>query len=99
MNGLFQNTTAKSVAGVPLISEGLIIGALILIFQKTTLSDENSILESLGNIAALSAPFLRNVQKIRQFFRKGIPESSLILKYNNAGLIGKGVADWSYGYR
>jgi DNA-binding NtrC family response regulator len=40
-------------------------------------------------MAALSAPFLRNVQKIRQYFHPLIPESSLILKYKNAGLYGK----------
>jgi Nif-specific regulatory protein len=40
-------------------------------------------------VATLSVPFLSNSQKIRQYFHPLIPESSLILKYKNAGLYGK----------
>jgi transcriptional regulator with GAF, ATPase, and Fis domain len=87
--GLFDKVPLKSVAGVPLIIDGIIIGALILLYHKSSDFINESSTEFLENMAALSAPFLRNVQKIRQYFHPLIPESSLILKYKNTGLYGK----------
>jgi len=87
--GLFDKVPLKSVAGVPLIVEGIIIGALVLLYRESSnFVDEDSI-GLLENIATVSAPFLRNAQKIRQYFHSSLPESSLILKYKNAGLYGK----------
>ena len=89
VKGLFNKVPIISVAGVPLIIEGIIIGALILLYQESSDSINKGSTELLENIAALSAPFLRNVQKIRQYFHPSIPESALILKYKNTGLYGK----------
>jgi len=89
VKGLFNKVPMISVAGVPLIIEGIIIGALILLYQESSDSINESSTEFLESMAALSAPFLRNVQKIRQYFHPLIPESSLILKYKNSGLYGK----------
>ena len=87
--GYFDNVPIKSVAGVPLIIEGLIIGAVILLYKKTSSNLNAGTIKYLENIAAISAPFLRNVQKLRQYFQASMPESSLLMKYKNAGLYGK----------
>jgi Nif-specific regulatory protein len=87
--GLFEEVPFKSVVGVPLISEGIIVGALLLLYKISLNSAKDNTVRSLENIAAITAPFLRNVQKIRQYFKLSISEPNLILKYNNAGLYGK----------
>lgn len=89
VKGLFDKVPLKSVAGVPLMIEGIVIGALILLYRESSDVINTDSLGLLENMAAVSAPFLRNVQKIRQYFQLSIPESSLILKYKNAGLYGK----------
>jgi DNA-binding NtrC family response regulator len=43
----------------------------------------------LEGIAAIAAPFLRNVHKLKQFFKSPLPEAALIAKYERIGLIGK----------
>jgi transcriptional regulator with GAF, ATPase, and Fis domain len=87
--GLFDKVPIKAVTGVPLIIEGIIIGALIMLYRDSSDFINKSSTEFLENIAAISVPFLRNVQKLRQYFLSSIPEESLILKYKNAGLYGK----------
>lgn len=89
VKGLFDKVPLKSVAGVPLIVEGIIIGALILLYRNPQEFVNTSLLKSLENIASISVPFLRNIQKIRPFFDSTLPEASLLLKYKNAGLFGK----------
>ena len=89
VKGLFDSVPVKSVAGVPLIIEGITIGALILLFQKPSDLRDLQTVSLLENMAAVSAPFLRNAQKIRQYFDSSLPESSLLVKYKNAGLYGK----------
>ena len=87
--GLFANVPIESVLGVPLVIEGIIIGALILLYKNPQDFSETGAIEFLENMAAISAPFLRNVQKIRQYFHASMPESTLFEKYKNAGLYGK----------
>lgn len=87
--GIFDNVDVKSVIGVPLIVENIIIGTLILLYKKSSDSVRSEAVELLENIAAISTPFLRNVQKIRQYFDTTISESTLIQKYKTTGLIGK----------
>ena len=89
VKGLFKQVPFKSIVGVPLISEGIIIGALILLYRISLSSTNDNIGKSLENIAAITSPFLRNVQKIRQYFNSSVSESNLILKYKDAGLYGK----------
>jgi Nif-specific regulatory protein len=89
VKGLFDEVPLKSVAGVPLIIEGIIIGALILLYQESSDFIKSNSIEFLENMAAISVPFLRNAQKIRQFFDSAVPEATLLLKYKNAGLYGK----------
>lgn len=87
--GLFDKNPVKSVAGVPLISEGIIIGVLILLYQNVPENQNDEIFHILNNIAVIAAPYLRNAQKIREYFDSTLPESLLVLKYNNTGLYGK----------
>ena len=89
VKGLFNKISIKSVVGVPLIVEGIIIGALILLYREPSNIIESDCIQFLENLAAISVPFLRNAQKIRQFFATAVPEATLLLKYKNAGLYGK----------
>jgi transcriptional regulator with GAF, ATPase, and Fis domain len=86
---LFKNIPVQSVAGVPLIIEGIIIGALILLYGDLSGIKDPDLITSLENLAAISAPYLRNAQKLREYFELPLPETSLLIKYNNAGLFGK----------
>jgi Nif-specific regulatory protein len=87
--GLFDKIPINSVAGAPLVIEGTIIGALILLFRESAQNNDQDLINSLENLAAISAPYLRNAQKIREYFQLDLPETSLLVKYNNAGLYGK----------
>jgi len=88
-DGLFDNIPIKSVAGVPIVIEGIIIGALILLYKDLLPVKEAKIIYSMENIATLSAPYLRNTQEIREYFKLSLPQSSLLAKYNSAGMYGK----------
>jgi len=87
--GLFDQVPIESVAGVPLIVEGIIIGALMVLYRNPQDFVNAGLMKYLENIAFISVPFLRNAQKIRQFFDSAVPEATLLLKYKNAGLHGK----------
>ncbi len=89
IKGLFDKVPLKSVAGVPLIIEGIIIGALMLLYWEPSDFVNAASIGLLENIAAVSTPFLRNVQKLKQYFQTSMPESSIILKYKNVGLYGR----------
>lgn len=86
---LFKNVPIKSVMCVPLRTEGIIIGTILLVerLDKKVFSDED--LSFLEKFAAISAPFLRNIQKIQQYFTAPIPKEALLTKYQNLGLLGK----------
>ncbi len=43
----------------------------------------------LEKIAVLASPYLRNAQGIQEYFETAIPQSTLLAKYEQAGLIGK----------
>jgi transcriptional regulator with GAF, ATPase, and Fis domain len=88
-NVSFDEIGMKSVMGVPLMIEGIIIGAVILLYKKPSDHVNPDTLEYLENMAAISAPFLRNVQKIRQYFDSGMSDSTLLQKYKNSGLLGQ----------
>ncbi len=88
--GLFDSSSIKSISGAPLIIEGIVIGAVILLYcQSFGVKNPENIISSLTHLATISAPFLRNVQKIREYFVSSLPESSLLIKYNSVGLFGK----------
>lgn len=86
---MFDNVPMKSVVGVPLIIEGTIIGTLIILYRESEERIETDYLKSLEDLAAVSAPYLRNAQKIREYFVSSLPKTSILLKYNNIGLYGR----------
>ena len=85
----FDDLSVKSVLGVPLIIEGMTIGVLILLYEEPPESNDAALTESLESVASISAPFLRNVQKVKSYFETNLPDSTLLTKYNHAGLLGK----------
>ena len=87
--GLFESVPFKSVIGVPIIVENIIIGTLLLLYKNSSKWVNAEAIDFLENIAAISAPFLRNVQRIREYFHSALPEASLLVKYNSVGLFGK----------
>lgn len=86
---LFEERDVKGVVGAPLLIEGIIIGAILLLYKNPSDRVNPDAVDDLENIAAISAPFLRNVQKIRQYFNTGLAGSALIQKYKSSGLLGK----------
>ena len=77
IKGLFDQVPIQSVAGVPLIVEGTIIGALILLYRESSDFVNSDLLNTLDHIASISAPFLRNAQKIREYFVSSLPDSNV----------------------
>ncbi|MBN2366876.1 MAG: sigma-54-dependent Fis family transcriptional regulator, partial [Calditrichaeota bacterium] len=86
---LFKNVPVTAVLGTPLIIEGIVIGALLVLYQNNTVFPDPKDLGVLEDIAAISAPFLRNIQKIKQYFITNPPHSTLLSKYRAVGLLGK----------
>jgi len=85
---LVENSPYKSVLCGPLYAEGLIIGTLLLI-RESELPFEDQEMEYLNQFSAIVSPFLRNVQKIQQYFDYKISNKTLFDKYETVGLIGK----------
>jgi transcriptional regulator with GAF, ATPase, and Fis domain len=86
---LFKSIPVKSVLGTPLIIEGIVIGALILLYQKDKITHDKESITILEDIAVISVPFLRNIQKIKQYFTTSLPSSTLLSRYKSMGLLGK----------
>ncbi len=84
---LFKEEAVKSVICLPLASEDIVFGCLLVL--NINKKFDNFTLDMIKKLAALSAPFLRNVQKIREYFSMQLPESSLRSKYEPFGLLGK----------
>ncbi len=85
---LVKDTTYKSVLCSPLCAEGIIIGTLLLV-RENELPFKEQEMEYLNQFSAIVSPFLRNVQKIQQYFNYEISNKALLDKYETAGLIGK----------
>ena len=88
-NELLKNSGIKSAICVPLRVEGLIIGT-ILVFsndEKVVYNrDDHCFLE---NFTSVVSPFLRNVEKVEDYFNKAVPEETLLNKYRVSGLFGR----------
>jgi transcriptional regulator with GAF, ATPase, and Fis domain len=87
--GYFDNAPVKSVLAAPLIVEGIVNGTMLAInlsCADDALVPELAFLENLANIVA---PYLRNLQKVQEFFETRLPPSALVSKYEALGLLGK----------
>jgi Nif-specific regulatory protein len=85
----FKDISARSVVCVPFACENIIIGTLLLVKKYMVGSFNESDLIHLENLAAVVSPFLRNIQKIENYFTSKVPEAALISKYRTCGLLGK----------
>jgi transcriptional regulator with GAF, ATPase, and Fis domain len=85
----FKGMPLKSVKCAPQRIEGFHIGAVLLLNKECENAFGENDLACLERLAAIVAPFLRNVQKIQQYFAAPLPEAALLAKYESAGLLGK----------
>lgn len=88
-NVQLDDVPIKSVLGVPLRIEGMIIGSIILFNKRQGGEFSQDDLDYLEQIAVISAPYLRNVEKLQHYFIAPLLESTLLKKYEKFGLIGK----------
>lgn len=86
---LFKDIPLKSVMCVPLIAEGIIVGSLLLINKNKGSEFSKNDFKYLKNFATIVSPFLRNINKIQQYFTAPISKSGLLKKYEELGLIGR----------
>jgi Nif-specific regulatory protein len=91
-SNILKDLPLKSVMCVPLMAEGIITGSLLLLNKMNEQEFSKSDFEYLKKFSSVISPFLRNVQKIQQYFVAKIPESILLKKYEAHGLIGKSKA-------
>lgn len=86
---LFKNTLIKSAVCVPLRTESTLIGTLMLLSvdQESYFSEDD--LNFLEKMAVIVSPFLRNVQRVEQYFTSPITKGNLRSKYEAHGLLGK----------
>jgi transcriptional regulator with GAF, ATPase, and Fis domain len=85
----FGDLAIKSVAAALIKIEGIVLGSLMVLNKRNDEAFAEDDLTYLDKIAVIAAPYLRNVQKIQQFFSALLPEAALVSKYENVGLLGK----------
>ena len=73
----------------PLFCNDKMIGYILVMNKEGKKIFNLEDFDTLSKIALISAPYLRNVQRIKEFFNIPLPEGSLINKYKIVGLIGK----------
>jgi transcriptional regulator with GAF, ATPase, and Fis domain len=86
---VLKDLPLKSVMCAPLLAEGVVTGSLLLINRPDGGEFARNDLDFLRSFASIVSPFLRNIQKIRQYFIPSIPPSTLLKKYGALGLVGR----------
>jgi transcriptional regulator with GAF, ATPase, and Fis domain len=86
---LFKDTPVKSLICVPLYSEGVAIGYILVLNEMENKNFNQENLSFLNKFGAVTAPYLSNLQKITEFFETPLTESVLLAKYAALGLLGK----------
>ncbi len=85
----FVDLPVKSVLAAPLKTEGTIIGTLLLINKNQDEVFDNTDINIINKLAAITAPYLRNIQKLKTYFQSSITDAALQTKYEALGLLGK----------
>lgn len=85
---LFGDLPVKSVMCTPFRADGLITGTLLLLNRSKDHIFNRDDFDVLEKFATIASPFLRNIQKIKQYFISPLPEQSLTKKYKAHGLLG-----------
>ncbi len=86
---VLNHLDVSSVMGALLRVEGIILGSLILLNKNGGAEFKKADLSFLEKFAVLASPYVRNAQELQSHFEEPIPESTLLKKYEAAGLIGK----------
>jgi transcriptional regulator with GAF, ATPase, and Fis domain len=84
----FKGISIGAVLCVPFISKGNIIGCLILMHKGHKKNFDKTMVNTAEKFAAISAPFLDNVQKLQQYFKPLRNDNALVLAYREFGLLG-----------
>ncbi len=86
---LFIESPVKSVACVPLRTQCVVIGTLLLLSVDLESHFSEDDLAFLEKLAIIVSPFLRNVQRVEQYFTSPKTRENLRSKYEAHGLLGK----------
>lgn len=78
----------QSAMAVLLKIKNTILGSMVVFRSENAKPFADPDLTILEYIAAISAPYLYNVERIQEFFTPDIPEGALLKKYSEVGLIG-----------
>jgi transcriptional regulator with GAF, ATPase, and Fis domain len=87
--GLFDSLPVHAVVGVPLASEAIVIGALMVLYKSDPAAVTPAAADTLEELSAIAAPFLRNAHQLKPLFEREMPETSIVAKYRAAGLLGR----------
>jgi len=83
-----QATNVTASLGVPLRSEGVNFGTLVVLKTDAGGAIELDV-QYLEKLATIASPYLRNTQKVQQYFKTSLPQTALLKKYEAIGLLGR----------
>ncbi len=87
--GVFEKEGVGSAMCVQIQCERITVGYLSAMRKDGKPAFGEETLDLLETMAAISAPFLTNAQKIHEYFNPPISETALVSKYRSAGLLGQ----------
>ncbi len=87
--GLFQNSTIRSVVCVPMHSARTISGHILAMNRIGSRAFDDRDRQVIQYLAAVAAPFLSNSQYLQKYFEAHLPESALLSRYEQMGLLGR----------
>ncbi len=85
---LFEGTPIRSVMCMPVQSERVMHGHVIVLNRENSRTFDAEDLSVLEKFAAVCAPFVSNAQRVREYFQPQVPDSALLAKYGALGLLG-----------
>jgi len=88
-NAKFDSLPLGSVLGVPVKSQDLVIGTILLFKQDGQPVFTRQDQDYLEMLTAICAPYLRNAPNIEVLFQSRLPDASLQAKFEQIGLLGK----------
>jgi transcriptional regulator with GAF, ATPase, and Fis domain len=88
-SNFFGDAPVRSALAAPLIMEEIVIGTLMVLNVDGTEAPLEHGLRYLEQMANIVAPYLRNLQRVQEYFETRLPQSALLSKYETLGLLGK----------
>lgn len=86
---VFGNSPFASAICVPFRLEGIITGCLVLFNRTGSRSFDAEDLQIAERLAAVISPYIGNARGIQEYFNCAIPDSDLMKKYGELGLLGR----------